>query len=263
MTYAELGDVRLFFTDEGTGRDPMLFVHGFTGDSNDWIWQLPHFASTCRVIAADLRGHGRSSEPSQGYDAATFADDLARLLARLGCGPVVAVGHSLGGLVVSALAVHHPACVRAVVAIDPAYLVTATTLERVAPLLEALDDDDPVSVVQAMLAGADAASTPAFLRCWHVRRVAGLAPHVLRETLAGMAGGAGSLTSGAAGQDLLGRRRCPVLSVFTDPGRSAADQALFTDPRSRSVVWEGVGHSLHQERPDDLNRLVDAWLASL
>ena len=45
MTYAELGDVRLFFTDEGTGRDPMLFVHGLTGDSNDWIWQLPHFAS--------------------------------------------------------------------------------------------------------------------------------------------------------------------------------------------------------------------------
>jgi len=262
VTNAELADVRLFFTDEGLG-DPMLFVHGFTGDSNDWIWQLPHFAATHRVIAADLRGHGHSSAPPRGYDAATFADDLAGVLARLGCGPVVAVGHSLGGLVVTALAVHHPACVRAVVAIDPAYLVAANTLERVAPLWEALDGDDPVPVVQAMLAGADAATTPAFLRCWHARRAAGLAPHVLRETLAGMAGGAGSLTSGAAGEDLLRRRGCPVLSIFTDPARSAADEALFADPRSRSVPWEGVGHSLHQERPDDLNRLVDAWLASL
>ena len=263
MTYAELGDVRLFFTDEGFGSDPMLFVHGFTGDSNDWIWQLPHFAATHRVVAADLRGHGRSGEPPRGYDAATFADDLARLLARLGCGPVVAVGHSLGGLVVSTLAVHHADCVRAVVAIDPAYLVAANTLERVAPLVAALPRDDPVSVVQAILAGADAGTTPPFLRCWHVRRAAGVAPHVLRETLAGMAGGPGSLTSGAAGEELLRRRRCPVLSIFTDRARSAADEALFVDPRSRSVTWEGVGHSLHQERPDDLNRLVDAWLGSL
>ena len=42
MAFADLGDVQLFYTDEGTGDPPMLFVHGYTGDSHDWSWQLPH-----------------------------------------------------------------------------------------------------------------------------------------------------------------------------------------------------------------------------
>src|SRR5437879_3497178 len=119
MTFAEVGDARVFYTDEGGGDPPMLFVHGYTCDSHDWSWQLAHFAADHRVIAVDLRGHGRSSVPESGYDCRTFAEDLAALLRTLGCAPVVAVGHSMGGLVVSALAVEHPDLVQAVVAVDP------------------------------------------------------------------------------------------------------------------------------------------------
>ena len=39
------------FTDEGTDEDPMVFVHGFSCDSHDWSWQLPHFGASHRVIA--------------------------------------------------------------------------------------------------------------------------------------------------------------------------------------------------------------------
>ena len=69
MAFAELGDVRLFFTDDGEGGPPMLFVHGYTCDSHDWSWQLAHFGATHRVIAVDLRGHGRSSVPDGGRGA--------------------------------------------------------------------------------------------------------------------------------------------------------------------------------------------------
>ena len=108
MAFAEVGDVRLFFTDEGTGGPPLLFIHGYSCDSHDWMWQLPYFAARHRVIAVDLRGHGRSSIPAKGFGARDFAGDLAGLVDGLGCGPVVAVGHSLGGVVASALAIEYP-----------------------------------------------------------------------------------------------------------------------------------------------------------
>jgi pimeloyl-ACP methyl ester carboxylesterase len=77
MAFADVGDVRLFFTDDGDGDRPILFVHGFSCDSHDWTWQFPHFVDGHRVIAVDLRGHGRSSVPDQGYEPRQFAADIA------------------------------------------------------------------------------------------------------------------------------------------------------------------------------------------
>ena len=138
MAFANLGEVELFYTDEGEGGPPMLFVHGFACDSHDWMWQLAHFERCHRVIAVDLRGHGRSSAPEGGYDSTTFADDIAALLRRLKCGPVVAIGHSLGGMIVSALAVEHPELVSAVVSIDPGYLIADETSQAMGSIMEAL-----------------------------------------------------------------------------------------------------------------------------
>src|SRR4051794_34702104 len=109
MPFAEGDDIRMFYTDEGSG-SPVLFVHGWTCDSLDWSWQLDAFMAGHRVIAVDLRSHGRTSLGGTDGDhtAQRYASDLAVLLAQLDTGPVVAIGHSLGGVVVSALSVEHP-----------------------------------------------------------------------------------------------------------------------------------------------------------
>jgi len=60
MPFHDTGDTTLFFTDDGEV-DPVLFVHGWTCDSQDWIWQIPALRARHRVIAVDLRGHGRST----------------------------------------------------------------------------------------------------------------------------------------------------------------------------------------------------------
>ncbi len=98
MPFAQVGDVSLFYTDEGVGETPLLFVHGYTADSHDWSWQLPHFRASHRVVAVDLRGHGASSITSDGYTTPQFAEDLRDLLDHLGIDRVVAIGHSLGAL---------------------------------------------------------------------------------------------------------------------------------------------------------------------
>jgi pimeloyl-ACP methyl ester carboxylesterase len=263
VAFADVGDVSLFFTDEGTGDPPILFIHGYSCDSHDWMWQLPHFSETHRVIAVDLRGHGRSSVPDKNFDARTFADDLARLIGKLGCGPVVAVGHSLGGLVVSALAVEHPSLVHAVVSVDPGYLIPDEFEPMIEGLLVGLDDD-PVTTVQGLLGTSSyTPASPTYLKSWHMRRIAGVPPHVLRETGAALFDGTASLAYRVASEEYLQRRACPVLAIYAAPDRAALEATLLTHPRSHAIAWDGSGHWLHQERPDEFNSVVESWITSL
>jgi pimeloyl-ACP methyl ester carboxylesterase len=260
MAFAAIGNVTLFFTDEGIQDPPLLFVHGYSCDSHDWSWQLAHFAPHHRVIAVDLRGHGRSSVPEHGYSAADFAGDLAGLLELLDAGPVVAVGHSLGGLVVSALAVERPELVAGLVCVDPAYLLPDDTAAKAEPFIAALTASDPVPLIQQLLRRFDSPGLAPALRTWQLRRAAGVAPHVLRETYERQVRG---LTLSSHSGPYLARRSCPVLSVYADAARVAMEASLFQDERSRAIAWEGVGHWLHQERPDEFNALVANWLGCL
>jgi pimeloyl-ACP methyl ester carboxylesterase len=263
MAFADVGPVRLFFTDEGEG-PPILFVHGFSCDSHDWSWQLPHFAALGhRVIAADIRGHGRSSIPESGFTPRDFAEDLAGLLDQLGCGPVVAVGHSLGGAIVSTLAVEHPGAVRAIVSVDPGYLVPDAARPLIEGIVEGMREGDPAVAAQGFLGATYTPSSPAHQRTWHMRRIAGVPDHVLRETFAGIFEGPDALGYHGTAAPYLSRRGCPVLAFYVDAGRAATEAGLFADDRSKVVAWEGSGHWLHQERPDELNHLVTAWLATL
>jgi pimeloyl-ACP methyl ester carboxylesterase len=260
VPFATAGDVSLFFTDDGSGDPPLLFIHGFTCDGHDWSWQIPHFVHRHRVIALDNRGHGRSSVPDTGYGHEDFAADTAHLLDRLGCGPVVAIGHSLGGVIVSTLAIERPDLVRAVVSIDPGYLLPDEVGVRMAPFFDALDSSDPAAAVQAMLAASDTPATPLGLRTWHLRRVAGVPEHVLRQTARNLLKG---IALDSISRPYLARRKCPVLALHARPAQGAIEAGLLAHDQSRVVTFEGSGHWIHQERPAEVNHLIDAWLTTL
>jgi non-heme chloroperoxidase len=88
---------RIFYKDWGTG-PPVVFSHGWPLNADDWDDQLVFVASHgYRAIAHDRRGHGRSSQPWDGNDMDTYADDLASLIDTLDLQDAVLVGHSTGG----------------------------------------------------------------------------------------------------------------------------------------------------------------------
>src|SRR5450432_1868925 len=90
-------DTTIFFKDWGKG-PAIVFSHGWPLSADAWDEQLNFFASRgFRAIAHDRRGHGRSSQPWNGNDMDTYADDLAALLERLDIRQAVLVGHSTGG----------------------------------------------------------------------------------------------------------------------------------------------------------------------
>src|SRR5471030_1958960 len=87
----------IFYKDWGQGQ-PIVFHHGWPLSADDWDNQMLFFLQHgYRVIAHDRRGHGRSTQTSDGHDMDHYADDLAALTAHLDLRDAVHVGHSTGG----------------------------------------------------------------------------------------------------------------------------------------------------------------------
>lgn len=125
----------------------MVFIHGFGGRASHWIFQLQEFSTRNRVIAMDLRGHGRSSKPNSTYSMQEIQSDLETMLDVLGVsGKFVLVGHSFGGAVASQFAHDHPERIERLVLIaaageyrlNPLYRLSlnlpTTTLRLINPL---------------------------------------------------------------------------------------------------------------------------------
>ncbi len=92
-------EVRISYIDVAPERpsQTILFIHGFGGQSGQWRSQMEQFAGENRVIALDLRGHGRSSRPRSGYDMRSMLGDVTAVLDHLQIHkPFVLIGHSFG-----------------------------------------------------------------------------------------------------------------------------------------------------------------------
>lgn len=127
------------------GAPPVVLIHGWAYDSAaTWHRVLPRLAGDLRVIAVDMRAHGKSDRVRGRHEVEDLADDVAAVLDVLGPGRVAVVGYSMGGMVAQALARRHPARVeRLVLAATAACLwprrAPATCLLLVARALTRLD----------------------------------------------------------------------------------------------------------------------------
>jgi len=107
------------------GAPLVVLLHGWALDSlAAWHRVIPRLAGSLRVVAVDLRGHGKTDRIRERFTIDDLADDVAAVLAVLGPGRATVVGYSLGGLVAQALARRHPAQVeRLVLAATATHLV--------------------------------------------------------------------------------------------------------------------------------------------
>lgn len=122
----------------------LVFIHGFGGRATQWQYQLNEFSTHNRVIAMDLRGHGRSDRPRSPYRMQEIQADLLALFDVLGINEkIVLVAHSFGGALATEFALAHPERVERLVLIASAGEFKLNPLYRLAlrlptPLLASL-----------------------------------------------------------------------------------------------------------------------------
>lgn len=250
--------ITLAYTDEGGGT-PLVFVHGFPLSRDTWSKQVEAFRSTHRVIAPDLRGLGQSEAQPGTNTMERFADDVHALLRQLETGPVVLVGHSMGGYVALAFARRYPEMLRGLVLV--ATKAGADTQEGAAgrrATAEKVKLEGTDGVVGAMAPRMLAAGNHDAAMAAQVRELMEPSkPEGVIGALLGMAERPDSTP-------MLGLIRVPTLVV------TGADDTIIPPAESETLangipdaqlrVIPNAGHLVAFERPDELNAALKEWL---
>ncbi len=252
---------KLFATEAGSGRNVML-LHGWTADSHDWSWQLPALESRYRTVAVDLRGHGRSEVMSAGgYDPDSYVADIEALISTKYRGErFVLVGHSMGGQIAARLAAKRPDLVDAVVSVDGSLGFASALSPVFQKTTRDLMASDPGTVASALFEVFYDPATPAALRRWHARRVQGMPAHVVRESFGPLFVGADQVGMGPQSEAFCRRLRQPFYHLCRDDAQAAKMRPWFSHPKSKVDVWKNAGHWIMQDRPDDVNAALTAWI---
>lgn len=117
--------------DGPPGAPTVLLLHGWIASAGlNWFNAFEPLAAHYRVIAPDLRGHGRGLRSRRRFRLADCADDVAALIEELGTGPVIAVGYSMGGPVAQLLWKRHRHLVAGLVFCATSYRFVAGQRER-------------------------------------------------------------------------------------------------------------------------------------
>jgi 3-oxoadipate enol-lactonase len=254
-------DVELHCQIAGQG-EPLLLIHGLGSCGEDWGPQIESFRHGYRVITFDLRGHGRSSKPREGYSIASFAQDTAAVLAALKTGPVHVAGISLGGMVAFKLALDAPQLVKSLSIVNSGPEVPARTFKQRMPLYVRLLYIHTLGLRKmAKMIAKRLFPEPgqADLRSQFISR---LADNDKRCYVASLR----AIFAGWGVADRLHDIVCPVLFIAADQDYTpVAVKQSYVDrlPNARMVVIPNSRHALPMEKPREFNRALADFLASL
>ena len=110
----EANGLKIFYEEWGAG-EPLVLLHGATVTHSMWSAVIPTLAARFRVIAPDLRGHGRTNNPTGEFTYRLLADDIAAFIEALDLGPPNVCGWSDGGQVALELGMRYPSLARSLV----------------------------------------------------------------------------------------------------------------------------------------------------
>jgi 3-oxoadipate enol-lactonase len=234
----------------GTG-DAVVLLHGLADDHRLWRHQLPVLAERWRVLAIDLRGHGRSAKRPLPSSVGRLAEDIVDVLDALGIERAAVIGLSMGGGVAQAVALARPDRVAALGLVSTSPTFPASTRQRFLQRAEIAEREGIAGLVDAMVAR------------WFTPAFAAEHPGIVEETRLTVAANDPLAFAAAcrvnASRDWVGRLgeiEVPVLFVggSDDPAEPGAAAGLYRRhlPDVRVELVDGASHLLPLERPDVL-----------
>jgi len=274
MTYITTNDgTQIFYKAWGPkGAQPIVFHHGWPLSADDWDNQMLFFLQEgYRVIAHDRRGHGRSSQTSEGNEMDTYAADVARMVAVLDLRDAIHIGHSTGGGEVT----------RYVARAEPGRVARAVLVDAVTPVMvrkESNPGGTPIEVFDGYRAALaanraqlylDIASGPYYRLNRPGAKVSdGLIRNWWRQGMAGSAKAHYECIKAFSETDFtedLKAIEVPVLVIHSEddqivPYADAAPLAVRLLKNGRLKTYKDLPHGLFQTHPEIVNAEILAFL---
>ena len=252
-------DIDVAWFEAGRG-DPLVLVHGLADDHRAWRRAVPDLMLRRRVILYDLRGHGQTSLGSPDGTLRQLGDDLARFIGE----PCDVAGFSLGGTIAMRLAIDRPDLVRGLVLVATSSRVGRAAAEWYGERVAMVERSDPSlrSTLDSDTADVYAQAPDELEEGLLIRRQSTADPRGYGNACAAMA----ALNSAPLDTELP-RITAPTLIVASDrdqhcPPRAAEIIAAGV-AGSRLEIVEGAGHAIPVERPRELARSINAFLAEI
>lgn len=256
--------VELNYHDTGGEGTPLVVVHGLLGSADNWRSHVKQWQARRRVVAVDLRNHGRSPH-AEGMSYREMAADLLALMDRLAIDKAHLLGHSMGGKVVISLARLSPQRVASLIVADIAPQAYGHGHDAIFAGLRHLQRGNPANRREAdeLLAEHVEERTVRLFLATNLERAEG-GGLTLRIGLDEIEAGYPDIMQAPAGEAAFDG---PVLVLRGGKSHYVPDSALanLRDvlPNSRLVTLEEAGHWLHAEQPEEFQAAVEEFLDSL
>jgi 3-oxoadipate enol-lactonase len=246
----------LYFECYGTGDVVVILIPAFSMDLRMWAPQVPMLSRSARVIAYDLRAHGRSIAPLEPYSA---VDDLLALMDERGIGSAHLIGVSNGARIALDFALTHPSKARSLVLASPGVSgFTGGDFSYMAPVIGAVRAGNLEQAAELW------AATP-LMHIPNDSAAAALIRTISRDNRS--IWGRRSNPERPLSPPAIGRLaevNVPVLVIAGESDlpalRALADSVAQTIPGAIRVVIPGVGHMVNVAAPDAFNRAIQSFL---
>ena len=254
--FVDVDGIRVRYASRGgddASRPAVLFIHGFGGDLDNWLFNLDALAERHKVVALDLPAHGQSSPRLPGTTLADLAQFVVKFMDALEIGAAHVVGHSMGGGVAAQMAVDAPGRVSSVALISPAGLGEEVNNAYTEGFVSAQSRRDLKPVVELLFADPGLVSRQMLEDLLKYKRLDGVS-----DALGALGGG---LFAGGRQGELPGRRLAEsgkrVLVIWGAQDRIIPAAHAGNAPAGATVkVFDDAGHMSQMEKANDVNSLL-------
>ncbi|KAJ9621680.1 hypothetical protein H2203_007169 [Taxawa tesnikishii (nom. ined.)] len=186
-----------------------------------------------------------------------MAQDAAALLRYLSATPCIVMGHSMGAIVASVLSIQDPDVVRALILIDVSYFLPAEPVKTMGEALTAASD--PASAAVTALGALYTPDSPAWMLAVHRRRTLGMQNRALLGSFFGHVG-EGKPGNQDAAYEYMVKRTKHKLAVYQSEAAATLERKLPLAEGDEVHVIDGSSHWVHEQRPNEFNEIMLAWL---
>ena len=251
--FTTLDGARIHYVNYGKGNDALVLIHGWTMNLDSWRDQVSDFAKRNRVIVIELPGHGQSDKPQVTYSMDLFARAVDAVMRDAKVKRAVLVGHSMGTPVARQFYRKYPAQTLAIVIVDGALrpFGDKAFMDRLINGFRGPNYQDAVGQMLTAISGPNLSADAK-------ERIKASSLNTPQQVLV-------SAMEGMADPSIWGddKINVPVLAImaknpFYPPNVEESFRALA--PHMEFQMWDGVGHFIMMEKPQEFNAAVIQFL---